>query len=62
MKVNSNYTLYISILNVAYYGNDALKSKIQGATSGTVYDCNLSQLKNNIKTLKEKGCIVIKYL
>jgi len=56
MKIRSNYTLFINpMLGTAYYGNGKFSRRIYRATLGLIYDCNLSELKQNIRNLQERG-------
>ncbi len=62
MKIHPDYTLYINTLVfVAYYGTESLKDKMADAKNGTIAQCNLFQLKHNIKVLTGQGFLVLKY-
>lgn len=59
MKIANNYTLYINpLLNTASYGTTKFNRRISKATFGTIIDCTLSQLKQNVRILTGSGYIV----
>jgi len=59
MQVRKTYTLYInSALKTAYYGNTRFAMRICTAEFGKIYDCNLSDLKGNIRRLRREGYTV----
>ena len=61
MKVRKNYVLYVNnMLGTACYGNSKFGLRISNATIGSVFDCTLTELKNNIKILSEKGYTISK--
>jgi hypothetical protein len=52
MLIRKMYTLYINTtLRTAYFGNLKFGCRIGGAKFGKVIDCNLSDLKHNIRIL-----------
>lgn len=56
MKIRKSYALFINpMLNTATYGNGKFSRRINYASLGTVYDCNLAELKQNLNKLKEQG-------
>ena len=61
MKIRNKYVLYINrMLGVAYYGGKKFDRRISKATLGKIYDCTFSELKFNIKMLRDKGYEVYK--
>ena len=61
MKIRKNYVLFINpMLGTAYYGGDKFNKRISAATLGKIYDCTFSELKHNIKILKNRGYIISK--
>lgn len=44
---------------MAFYGGSKFDARISRATFGTIIDCTLSQLKNNIKLLIKQGFGII---
>lgn len=63
MKVRKKYILFINeVTNTADYGTNKLFKYINnlGISIGSVYECNLTELKDNIKYLNNKGIIVNK--
>jgi len=64
MKISKKYTLRINpILGIAIYGTkkyDRYISKIT-ISSGSIYDCNLSQLQYNILDLRKNGFEVFRF-
>ena len=59
MKVRKKYTLYInSMLGVAYYGNKKFSRRIRNATIGMIFECTLTELKDNIRKLLKKKYLV----
>ena len=72
MKVNKNYVLYYNpFTTVAYFGTKKLNKYISTlelkcyetnrSFVGNVIDCNLTQLKNNLKKLEEANFTILKY-
>lgn len=61
MKIRKTYVLYVNpMLGTAYYGGDAFNSRISEATFGEIYDCTLSELKDNINRLSKRKYSIIK--
>ncbi len=59
MKIRRNYHLFInSMTRMAFWGGTAFNYRISQATLGELYDCSLTELKNNIKLLKNNGFTV----
>jgi len=59
MRILNRYTLFINdMTKTAFYGGSKFDARISKATLGKIYDCNLSQLKANIKILLKEGYIV----
>lgn len=53
MKVRKNYVLFINdMLGTATFGNNRFGDRIENATIGKVFDCTLSELKYNLRILK----------
>ncbi len=60
MKIRKQYTLYINPMTAqAFYGGSKFDARISRATFGTIIDCNLSQLKNNLNLLAKQGFGVV---
>jgi len=52
MKVRKTYPLYINpMLGTATFGNAKFGRRINDATIGTIFDCSLSELKDNLRML-----------
>jgi len=61
MKIRKTYTLFINpMLGTAFFGNDKFSRRIDKATLGEIYDCTLSELKQNLKILLNRGYTVLK--
>ena len=59
MKIRKNYILYVSQRGDAFYGGRKFESRIGEPSLGTIIDCTLSELKANVKRLRENGYSVI---
>lgn len=44
----------------AFYGGKKFSSRISNASFGNIFDCTLTELKENIKTLRERKYTVYK--
>jgi|AntRauTorckE6833_2_1112554.scaffolds.fasta_scaffold00043_20 hypothetical protein len=61
MLIRKMYTLYINTtLRTAYFGNLKFGCRIGGAKFGKVIDCNLSDLKHNLRILAEENYLINK--
>ena len=61
MKIRKQYTLYINgFTMVAMYGNARFGRRIDSVTLGQIWDCNLSELKHNLKMLSKQGFYLTK--
>ena len=61
MKIRKRYTLFINpMLGTAFFGNDKFSKRINDATLGEIYDCTLSELKQNLKILLNRGYTILK--
>ena len=59
MKVRKTYPLYInSMLGTATFGNAKFGRRIDRATIGQIFDCTLSELKDNLRMLIKRGYTV----
>lgn len=43
------------MLGTATFGNSRFGDRMENATIGTLFDCNLSELKQNLALLKNRG-------
>lgn len=54
MKIRKYYVLYVNNMNqTAFYGNARFNARISAATFGVIYDCTLTELKHDIRILRD---------
>ena len=64
MKIRPKYTIFVNgFTSVVFWGGRKINSWIhsnQKNIVGEIYDCNLNELKDNLKYLESNGFLIVR--